>query len=179
MLPLLPAVIAAFLPKLIEAVPRLTEIFPPSSEVAQRNVKAATLVFDIAKEALHAKNEQEVVEQIGNSAAAVAAVQQAIENRWFDLQDAGGGGIEGARKFDLKSQEIGEIYNSPSFWIALALLPLVYMIAGAVTGLWGAPFSDDVRSAIANGLVGMIIGALAGYYFGQMTSKNRANNVVR
>ena len=173
MLPLIPAIISAFLPKLIEAVPKLTEIFPGGSEVAQRNVKAATLVFDIAKEALHATNEQDVVEQIRTSPEAVAAVQKAIEDNWFSLKESGSGGIDGARKADGLAAARGDLLQSPSFWIAMALLPLVYMIAGTVAGFWGAPFSEDVRSAIANGLVGMIIGSLAGYYFGQMTSRNR------
>ena len=173
MLPLIPAIISAFLPKLIEAVPKLTEIFPGGSEGAQRNVKAATLVFDIAKEALHATNEQDVVEQIRTSPEAVAAVQKAIEDNWFSLKESGSGGIDGARKADGLAAARGDLLQSPSFWIAMALLPLVYMIAGTVAGFWGAPFSEDVRSAIANGLVGMIIGSLAGYYFGQMTSRNR------
>jgi uncharacterized membrane protein YeaQ/YmgE (transglycosylase-associated protein family) len=63
--------------------------------------------------------------------------------------------------------------HSPSFWVALLLLPLVYMIVGAVVGLFGDPFSDDVRSANANGIVGLILGGLIGYYYGQTTTRNR------
>lgn len=173
MLPLLPAIISAFLPNLIEAIPKLAEIFPPGSETAQRNVKAATIAFDVAKKTLNAANEQEVVEQLKNSPAAVAAVTEAIENNWFALKESGSGGMDGARKADAATAARGDMLQSPSFWVALALLPLVYMIAGTVAGFWGSPFSEDVRSAIANGLVGMIIGSLAGYYFGQMTSRNR------
>ena len=173
MLPLLPAIISAFLPNLIEAIPKLAEIFPPGSETAQRNVKAATIAFDVAKKTLNAANEQEVVEQLKNNPAAVAAVTEAIENNWFALKESGSGGMDGARKADAATAARGDMLQSPSFWVALALLPLVYMIAGTVAGFWGSPFSEDVRSAIANGLVGMIIGSLAGYYFGQMTSRNR------
>ncbi len=171
-LPLLPAIISAFLPALIEAVPKLTEIFP-GGENAKRNVKAATIAFDIAKTTLAAANEQEVIEKLRTDPAAVAAVQKAVEDNWFSLQESGGGGIDGAGKRDATVTARGDMLQSPSFWVAMALLPLVYMIAGTVAGFWGAPFSDDVRSAIANGLVGMIIGSLAGYYFGQMTSRNR------
>lgn len=173
MLPLLPAIISAFLPALVDAVPKLTEIFPPGSETAQRNVKAATIAFDIAKQTLSAANEQEVVEKLRTDPTAAAAVQKAVEENWFALKESGGGGIEGAGKRDAAAAARGDILQSPSFWVAMALLPLVYMIAGTVAGFWGMPFSEDVRSAIANGLVGMIIGSLAGYYFGQMTSRNR------
>jgi uncharacterized protein YcfJ len=47
------------------------------------------------------------------------------------------------------------------------------MIVGAVVGLFGAPFSEDVRAAIANGIVGLVLGGLIGYYYGQTTSRNR------
>lgn len=172
--PMLPALLLALLPSLVEHIPKLATIFKPGSEVAERNVKAAAIAFDIAKEAINATNEQDVVEQLKSSPAAVAAVQAAVEERWFELSEAGGGGIEGARQADAKIASTGDLLKSPSFYIAVLLLPLVYLIVGAVVGLWGAPFSDDVRSAIANGIVGMIIGAVIGYYFGQMTSRNRA-----
>jgi membrane protein DedA with SNARE-associated domain len=67
-----------------------------------------------------------------------------------------------------------QVVRSPSFLVACALLPLVYMVTGAVVGLFGQPFSEDVRAAIANGVIGMILGGLIGYYYGQTTSRNRA-----
>lgn len=172
---MLPAFLLALLPSLIKHIPRLTTIFPPGSETAERNIKAATVAFSIAKDALGATNEQDVVEQLDSNPTAVAAVNAAVEDRWFELSEAGGGGIEGARKADLEISKTGDILKSPSFYVAVLLLPLVYLIVGAVVGLWGAGFSDDVRSAIANGVVSMIIGAVIGYYFGQMTSRNRVS----
>ena len=172
--PMLPAaLLTAFLPSLLEAAPKLLDIFKPDGEIAQRNVKAAQVAFDIAKDALQATNEQDVVAKLKGDPMAAGLVRKAVEDRWFELSEAGGGGIDGARQADAKAAARGDILQSPSFWIAIALLPLVYMIAGTVAGFWGMPFSEDVRSAIANGLVGMIIGSLAGYYFGQMTSRNR------
>jgi len=90
------------------------------------------------------------------------------------LSEAGGGGIAGARKADAAFVASHEpVWRSPSFLIAIALLPLVYLIVGAVVGLFGAPFSEDVRAAIANGIVGLVLGGLIGYYYGQSTSRNR------
>ena len=85
------------------------------------------------------------------------------------------GGIAAAREADAVFVASGEpIWRSPSFVVALGLLPLVYMVVGAVVGLFGAPFSEDVRAAIANGIVGLILGGLIGYYYGQTTSRNRS-----
>ena len=102
----------------------------------------------------------------------MAAATKAVESNWFQLAPADGGGIAGARQA-YAAMSGNDMMHSPSFWVAIALLPLVYMIVGSVVGLFGTPWSEDVRSAIANGVVGMVIGALAGYYFGQTTSRNR------
>lgn len=168
----IPAIVTALLPTLIESIPKLASIFKPGSQVAERNVAAASAVLGIVQSATGAVNAQEAVERIKADPAALAAATKAVEAHWFELAESGGGGIEGARKADAVVSG-GDMLHSPSFWVALALLPLVYLIVGSVVGLFGSPWSDDVRSAIANGVVGMVIGALAGYYFGQTTSRNR------
>jgi len=173
--------VAAALPAIINAVPALLEIFKGDSKVSERNVKAAEVVVGIAQDALGTRNAQETAEVLASGdAEAVQKVQKAVQERWFDIKmaEAGGGGIEGARKADAAMVDREgpgwQVLRSPSFIVALFLLPLVYMIIGAVVGLFGTPFPDDVRSAIANGIVGMIIGGLIGYYYGQTTSRNRA-----
>ncbi len=55
--------IAAALPALIEAVPALIRSFG-KGEVTERNAKAAEVVLGVAKEAIGAKNEQELVEKL-------------------------------------------------------------------------------------------------------------------
>jgi muramidase (phage lysozyme) len=166
--------IAAALPSIISAVPELAKLFGSGSKVAERNAKAAEVVVGIAQEALGARNAQEVAEQLQSDPAAAPVVRAAVQERWFELQEAGGGGIEGARKADAAFAAAGgDIKRSPSFWIAVTLIPLVYMIVANVVGLFGKPLSDEVRSAISNGVVGLILGAVSGYYFGQTTSRNR------
>lgn len=169
----IPAIVAALLPTVIEAIPKLGSLFGSGSKVAERNVAAASTVLDIVQSATKSVNAQEAVERIKSDSVALSAATKAVEARWFDLVEGGGGGIDGARKADEAARAKGDLLQSPSFWVALALLPLAYLIVGAVVGLFGAPFSEDVRAAIANGVVGMVIGALAGYYFGQTTSRNR------
>lgn len=168
----IPALITALLPSVVAAIPRLAQIFKPGSEVAERNVAAASAVMDIVTQATGSVNAQAAVEKLQTDPAAVAAATKAVESNWFQLAPADGGGIAGARQADA-AMSGNDMMHSPSFWVAIALLPLVYMIVGSVVGLFGTPWSEDVRSAIANGVVGMVIGALAGYYFGQTTSRNR------
>ncbi len=172
-MPLAP-VVAALLPSIVEMIPRLGKIFGSGTAVQERNVQAATLAAQIVTDAVGARNVQEAAEIIKADPAQAATAAAAVEARWFELAESGGGGIDGARKADAAAVASGEpVWHSPSFIIACALLPLVYMVVGAVVGLFGAPFSDDVRSAIANGIVGLILGGLIGYYYGQTTMRNR------
>ena len=168
----IPALVTALLPSVVAAIPRLAAIFKNGSEVAERNVAAASAVLDIVTQATGSVNAQAAVEAIKADPVQLAAATKAVESRWLELVPADGGGIEGARKADAAISG-NYMMHSPSFWVAIALLPLVYMIVGSVVGLFGTPWSEDVRSAIANGVVGMVIGAIAGYYFGQTTSRNR------
>ena len=168
----IPALVTALLPSVVAAIPRLAAIFKNGSEVAERNVAAASAVLDIVTQATGSVNAQAAVEAIQKDPAQLAAATKAVESNWFQLAPADGGGIAGARQADA-AMSGNDMMHSPSFWVAIALLPLVYMIVGSVVGLFGTPWSEDVRSAIANGVVGMVIGALAGYYFGQTTSRNR------
>ena len=168
----IPALVTALLPSVVAAIPRLAAIFKNGSEVAERNVAAASAVLDIVTQATGSVNAQAAVEAIQKDPAQLAAATKAVESNWFTLAPADGGGIAGARQADA-AMSGNDMMHSPSFWVAIALLPLVYMIVGSVVGLFGTPWSEDVRSAIANGVVGMVIGAIAGYYFGQTTARNR------
>ena len=170
----IPAIISALLPGILEHVPKLAEFFKGEDPESKHHAKAAQLVFDVAKTALGATNEQEVVERLQQDPTAVAVVQKAIEDSWFQITESGGSGIAGARAADLAFVQSREsVLRSPSFLIGLGLLPLVYMIVGAVVGVFGQPFSEDVRAAIANGIVGLVLGGLIGYYYGQTTTRNR------
>jgi putative chitinase len=131
--------LAAVLPSIISAVPKLIETFGSGSEVSQRNQKAAEMVVGVAKEALGAVNEQQVAERLASDPAAPAIVRKAIEDRWFQISEAGGGGIDGARTF-LKDAGSNPAMAGPVWRIvavvtyaALAFLVLANVMAG---GAW-------------------------------------------
>lgn len=165
--------IAAALPSLFDLVPKLLGLFKGEDPTADRNIKVAELLVTTAKGAVQASNEQDLIEKIKADPAAAAAVKVAIESKWLELSEAGGGGIEGARMADAAISG-NELLKSPSFWVALLLLPMVYMIVASLIGLIGtATWSDDVRAGLAGSIISAVIGGLVGYYYGQTTSRNR------
>jgi hypothetical protein len=170
----LPLIIGALLPSLIEAIPKLGALFGSGSAVQERNVKAAEMAVQIVQDVTGARNTQEAVEMVKADPAMAQVAAKAIEDNWYALTDAGGGGIDGARKADTAFVASGESpWKSPSLLVAALLLPLVYLIVGNVTGLYGAEWSADARAGIAGSIAGGIVMGLIGYYYGQTTSRNR------
>lgn len=175
--PVAPFLLAA-LPALLEMIPKLGKVFGSGSAVAERNVAAATIVADVVQQVTGARNIQEAVETMKSDPAALAAATQAIETRWYEIAEAGGGGIDGARKAEAAAVDAGRRpWQSASMWALLLLLPLAYMVVGSVVGLWGAnDWSPDVRAAISTAVVSLIIGGAAGYYWGATTTRNTSTS---
>lgn len=166
-------ILAALLPSLVQGIPKLARLFGSGSEVAERNIKAVELAMEVVKEATAAPNAQAAVEAIQTDPVLAQKAAAAIEARWLELTEAGGDGIAGARKADSEFSK-GRFWHSPSFFIAMVLVPLVYLLTLSLIGLIGtAVWSDDVRAGLAGSLISAIVGGLVGYYFGQTTSRNR------
>lgn len=171
----LSAIVGALLPSLIESIPKLGKLFGSGSAVAERNVKAAEMAMNIARAAVGAVNAQDAIEKIKTDPAAAAAATRAIESRWLEMAEAGGDGIAGARKADVDASGGRPFWYSPSFWVAVFLLPLVYLFVLSLIGLVGtAEWSEEVRAGLAGSITSAVVGGLVGYYFGQTTSRNRA-----
>ena len=175
--PVMAPFIAAALPAIVQSIPQLAKLFGSGSEVAQRNIAAAETVVGIVQQAVGASNAQEAAELVQSDPQARQKAAQAVEARWYELAEAGGGGIDGARKADAAARS-GDgpwwaVLRSPSFLWALLMVPPVYAVIGSIVGLWGTAWPADVRAAIATAVVSLIVGGGAGYYWGQVTSRNR------
>jgi putative chitinase len=167
--------IAAALPYVVSAIPALGKLFGSGSEVSERNVKAAELAVQIAQDAVGAKNAQELTETLKADPAAAQTAQAAVASRWLELTEAGGGGIEGARQADAAARGTGGVMASPSMWALIALLPMAYLTVISVMFNLGGGWPSDVRAALATGVVTLIVGGAAGYYWGSTTSRNRTS----
>jgi muramidase (phage lysozyme) len=119
----LPAIIGALLPSIIESIPKLGKLFGSGSAVAERNVKAAELAVQIVQEATGARNAQEAAEMVKADPAAAQAAVAAVEERWYELTESGGGGIDGARKF------VERISDGPGGAMTLGIVRVVTFAA--------------------------------------------------
>jgi putative chitinase len=174
--------ILAALPALLNAVPALGKLFTDGQGMTDAKKDAiANVAVEAAREALGVRNAQEVAETLESKPDAAKVVQAAVEGRWYEITEIGGGGISAARLADKEFVASGSrFWQSPSFVALCMMLPLVYMIMGAVIGLYGTmTLSAEVTASIITGLVTLIVGAGTGYYFGSTTSKNKPEGITR
>ncbi|MDP3228410.1 MAG: glycoside hydrolase family 104 protein [Acidovorax sp.] len=165
--------IAAVLPSLIDLVPKLGKLFSSGSDTSERNIKAAEIVVAAAKEAIGARNEQELLEIIQADPAAAATVRGAIESQWFKLEEVGGG-IAAAREANavyLQPNAPG-FWLNPAFWVSLAFLVMPVMIL--VDMLFAHPDSYDssLRTQIITAVLALL-GMVGAYWLGTSFSSQR------
>lgn len=165
--------IAAALPELVQSIPELIRTFG-DGQVTERNAKAAEAVLQVVQTATGTPNAQAAVEAVQSDPAARAAATRALEaEHWFEVTEAGGGGIEGARAYStaMKGEDVRHI---PAFWITIALLPLLYGTVYIVLTGSDTAFSGELRAAIASSVVTGILGGVIGYWLGLKFSAPRA-----
>jgi lysozyme len=169
--PVLP-VLGALLPTIIGMIPSLTKVFTDGTSVTDRNIVVAQKVGELIVDATQATNLQDAVETMQRDPEALQAATSAVQSQLYDLVEAGGGGIAGARAFSTSSD--GKFFYSPAFWVTVLLMPLLYgTVWIALTSESG--FSNEVRAAIASAVVTGILGAVVGFWLGSSftTSKSR------
>ena len=118
----------------------------------------------------------DAAERIAADPAAADAARDAVQGIWFELVEAGGGGIDGARKADLARASSDWQWNkSASFMIAIPLLLILVMVVASILfPALGGDWPSDTRTAIATLIAGSIIGSLCGYFYGSATGKTSA-----
>jgi muramidase (phage lysozyme) len=169
----LPAFVAAALPAIIDAAPKLARLLGSGSEVAERNIKAAELAVSIVQQATGTPNAQAAAEAVRTDPEAARAAAQAIEAHWFELAEAGGGGIEGAHKRSMELMASGKsVWNNPAFVVSAVLLlfPLMLMI----DVFWVNPgaYSGELRVQIVTAILA-VIAMIGSYWIGTSFSSAR------
>jgi len=169
--PMLP-VLGALLPTIIGMIPQLTKVFTDGTSVTDRNVVVAQKVGELIVDATQSTNLQQAVETMQRDPEALQAATAAVQAQMYELVEAGGGGIAGARQFAASADS--KFFYSPAFWVTVLLMPLLYgTVWIALTNESG--FSNEVRAAIASAVVTGILGAVVGFWLGSSftTSKSR------
>lgn len=168
--------IAAVLPSLIDLVPKLGTIFSSGSEKSERNIKAAQVVVDAAKSAIGAANEQELAEKLQADPLAAETVKRAIEAKWYEVAEVGGG-VQAARVADERRQSGPGFWQSGAFWITAMLLPLVYMALYATLFREGA--SDEIKAMVLGAIFGgLLTGGITAFWFGTSASSQRKTDAL-
>jgi lysozyme len=171
--PVLP-VLGALLPTIIGMIPSLTKVFTDGTSVTDRNVVVAQKVGELIVDATQATNLQDAVETMQRDPDALQAATSAVQSQLYDLVEAGGGGIAGARAFSSGSD--GKFFYSPAFWVTVLLMPLLYgTVWIALTSESG--FSNEVRAAIASAVVTGILGAVVGFWLGSSFTTSRSRGL--
>lgn len=173
--PMAPFIIPAVI-ELAKLIPKLGGMFG-GSEVAQRNVAAAGVVVDAVVGAVGASNAQEAVEKIAADPAAREAANKAVEAVWYQISEAGGGGIDGARKADAAHSD-GRPWMSPVLWVTVMLVPMVYIALYAV--LFRDGFSNDIKAMVLGAIFGgLLTGGIQAYFYGTSASSQRKTELMK
>lgn len=170
MAPLIP-IFTALLPELLKAVPVLSSLFP-KSEVAERNVAAATAITNAVVNATKSANLQEAVERMGVDPAARSAATAAISDIWPQLVEVGGG-VVAARAAVVATGDIPLRHQAPFIMALLFFFLILLVTLGVMLKLpWIAEVTSDTRAGVIMFIIGTFGGGIVGFYYG--TTQNSA-----
>lgn len=173
----LPAFAVAALPSLVNAVPELIRMFGKDGEKAEKNAKAAEIALSVAKSAIGVPNEQALVETLTNDPNAAEAVRQAVQSSWFEIQEASGGGIEGAAKRDAAFAASGrKVFESPAFLISCMLLVFPLMLLIDVFFVNPGNYDGNMRTQIVTGVL-LVISMVGAFWLGSSFGSQRKDEM--
>lgn len=175
MIPIVP-LLTAFGPELVKLIPQFASMFGSGSEVQVRNAKAAEAAVSAVVEAVQAPNLQAAIEKMQADPEAVKAAQIAAAEV-LALVEVGGGIVE-ARK---ASYDPGQVdwWRNPAVIVAIAVLPLVYMVVTAVVfGVGGQTWSDDVKTLTVTAILSGALGSITGFFLGSSLGSQRKTALI-
>ena len=158
----MPPFILAAIPALLQAAPALIRIFG-SGEQSEKNAKTAETVAALARTVTGAETTEGAVMRIQGDQEMARNFAAAVEEKWYTLVgEAGGGGIAGARQADVAASERPLL--SPAMLVTMMLLPLAYLVVGAV--LFMAGWSDEIRAMVVSSVLSLIVAGATGFWLG-------------
>ena len=156
--------VAAAIPSLIQAAPALIRIFG-SGEQTEKNAKAAEVAVEIAKAVTEKPTAEGAVAAMQADPELATTYAKAVAAQWYELAgEAGGGGIAGARQADRDAMQQSKPWLSPALWVAVLILPLVYLVVVAV--MFGEGWTNDIRAMVVSSIISLVLGSITGFFLG-------------
>lgn len=172
--PIIPAIAQFLIGAAAEQLPRLAQIFPAKTPVAERNVQLAGAALDVLQRAVGASNAQEAVERIKTDPAAREQARLAIDANWAQLQEMHETSIGKAREFARAAPERIVVWNMV-FHEVLAILIVALTAAGMTAAFaWGELSQSTKDNIVMLGLVGGFIG-IKEFFFGGSRGSDSKN----
>jgi len=184
--PLTKFALAAINP-LLAAVPEFLHLFTDKTTgqtVPERNVAAVTKIVSVAQQALQdagkdAPNEQSVAQLVSSDPEARSVAREALMGAYYQIAvgEAGGGGIDGARKASAAYQQPGTpgFWLNPAFWISMLLMAMPFMLLADVFYVHPDSYVGEIRTQIVTGLIA-VIGMVGGYWIGTSFSSAKKDD---
>lgn len=170
--------IAAAIPALMSAAPSLIRLFG-NSEQAERNAKAAEAVAEIAKQVTGEPTIEGASIKLQADQESADKFNDAIQSNWFELAEAGGGGIAGARKANeayLRPDAMA-FWKTPAFWISAILMSMVFMLLVDVFYVHPERYDGNLQTQVVTALL-LIIGMVSSYWLGTSASSQRKTEIM-
>lgn len=171
--------ILAALPAILNAVPEIIGLLGDRDKKSSDQYgKVAEKVVDIAIQATGATNAQEAAEKVANDPESAEQVRTAIREQWFDIVEAGGGGIGGAREFNLAASGT-PFWKQPAFVISFLLLIPVYMLVTDVFFVHTDRYQNELLTQIVTAVL-TIIGLIGAFWLGSsMSSRTKDEELIK
>lgn len=169
-IPFLASIATAALPQLLNAAPDVVKLLADKEKpVSERNTDIALKLIDVAQRATGEQTAQSAVEAIASDPKAAEAFQNTVREEWFSLQEAGGSGIDGARKFAV------EYAKSPRNWPLEVVTYMFVTIFGfaALMVMVKAEFSDDQITMMLQAVIGLSL-MVGGFWLGSSYTTSRS-----
>ena len=175
--------ILALLPLIAQFIPQIMTLIKPESKSTAKDAQVAQTILNTVVQAAGvvtdgsaatASTVAQAAEKMGQDPALAQKVQEAVVTHpdVMELLEVGGGGVEAARQYALG--DVGgpwwRFLVNAAFWIALALLPLLYMVVYRV--LWGS-FSEQLQTVVVTAIVSGLLGSITGFFFGSAYQHTR------
>lgn len=161
---------------LANILPQVGKLFSSGSEVAERNVAAATMIVDAAKNAVGARNEQELIETIQTGhPETVKDIQEAVKAVWHEVTNDFSG-IEAARKAANDSTAL-MFWKTGPFYVTLAMIPLIYFVVIYVIRV--EYFSAEIKSMVIGAIISGVLNGIMGFWMGTNFSSQRKSEIIQ